>query len=93
MIPVLTRAQMRAYDRYAIETCHVPGMVLMENAGRGAADVISGLIDPRWAPAHAPDRRAPDAPWRPHLQRRLLPQLVYYHRCTDTRDGPRRQLH
>ncbi len=60
MIPVLTRAQMRAYDRYAIETCHVPGVVLMENAGRGAADVISGLIDPRWTRAHTPGRRAPD---------------------------------
>ena len=59
MIPVLTRAQMRAYDRYAIETCHVPGMVLMENAGRGAADVISTLIDPGWTRAHTPGKRAP----------------------------------
>lgn len=59
MIPVLTRAQMRAYDRYAIESCHVPGMVLMENAGRGAADVISNLIDPRWVRAHSPGKRAP----------------------------------
>ncbi len=48
MIPVLSRAQMRAYDRYAIETCHVPGVVLMENAGRGAADIISRFIDPEW---------------------------------------------
>lgn len=39
MIPVLSRAQMRAFDRHAIEACHVPGVVLMENAGRGAADV------------------------------------------------------
>ena len=31
------------FDRYAIETCHVPGIVLMENVGRGAADVISAL--------------------------------------------------
>ncbi len=45
MIPVLTRAQMRAFDKYAIETCHVPGIVLMENAGRGAADVISAMIE------------------------------------------------
>ena len=43
MKPVLSRAQMRAYDKYAIETCNVPGVVLMENAGRGAADVIAGL--------------------------------------------------
>lgn len=43
MIPVLSRAQMRAYDRFAIESCHVPGVVLMENAGRGAADAISRI--------------------------------------------------
>jgi len=47
MIPVLTRAQMRAFDKYAIESCHVPGIVLMENAGRGAADVISAMIEAR----------------------------------------------
>ena len=40
---------MRAFDKYAIEACHVPGMVLMENAGRGAADVISAIIDARRA--------------------------------------------
>ena len=43
MKPVLSRAQMRAYDKFAIETCHVPGVVLMENAGRGAADVIARI--------------------------------------------------
>lgn len=45
MIPVLTRAQMRAFDRHAIESFHVPGIVLMENAGRGAADVLAALIE------------------------------------------------
>jgi NAD(P)H-hydrate epimerase len=40
MIPVLSRAQMRAFDAHAIKTCRVPSLVLMENAGRGAADVI-----------------------------------------------------
>ena len=44
MKPVLSRAQMRAYDKYAVETCHVPGVVLMENAGRGAADVIAKIV-------------------------------------------------
>ena len=29
MIPVLSRAQMREYDRYAFEACHVPGIVRM----------------------------------------------------------------
>lgn len=41
MIPVLSREQMRAFDAHAIETCRVPSLVLMENAGRGAADVIA----------------------------------------------------
>ena len=44
MKPVLSRAQMRAYDRYAVETCHVPGSILMENAGRGAVDVLGSLF-------------------------------------------------
>ncbi len=37
MLPVLSREQMRAFDAYAIEECLVPSIVLMENAGRGAA--------------------------------------------------------
>ncbi len=40
MTPVLSRAQMRAFDAHAIERCHVPSLVLMENAGRGAADAV-----------------------------------------------------
>ncbi|HMI88316.1 MAG TPA: NAD(P)H-hydrate dehydratase [Polyangiaceae bacterium] len=44
MKPVLSRAQMRAYDKFAVESCHVPGVVLMENAGRGAADVIERIL-------------------------------------------------
>jgi ADP-dependent NAD(P)H-hydrate dehydratase / NAD(P)H-hydrate epimerase len=31
---------MRAFDRHAIEACAVPSIVLMENAGRGATDVL-----------------------------------------------------
>jgi hydroxyethylthiazole kinase-like uncharacterized protein yjeF len=38
--PVLSRAQMRAFDQHAIEACGVPSLVLMENAGRGATDVL-----------------------------------------------------
>jgi NAD(P)H-hydrate epimerase len=38
--PPLTREQMRAFDRRAIEEWGVPGVVLMENAGRGTADLI-----------------------------------------------------
>lgn len=40
MTPVLSRAQMRAFDKHAIESCAVPSLVLMENAGRGATDVL-----------------------------------------------------
>src|SRR5947208_2942286 len=39
----LTRAQVRELDRRAIEQYGVPGVVLMENAGRGAAEVLMRL--------------------------------------------------
>jgi NAD(P)H-hydrate epimerase len=37
-VPALTRDQCRAADRFAIEQLGIPGMVLMENAGRNATD-------------------------------------------------------
>lgn len=37
---MLTREQVRAVDRIAIEDYGVPGVVLMENAGRGAAEML-----------------------------------------------------
>jgi ADP-dependent NAD(P)H-hydrate dehydratase / NAD(P)H-hydrate epimerase len=40
MLPVLSRAQMRAFDAHAMDRCRVPSLVLMENAGRGATDVL-----------------------------------------------------
>ena len=40
MWPVFTAAEMRALDARAIETLGIPGPRLMENAGRGAAEVI-----------------------------------------------------
>jgi NAD(P)H-hydrate epimerase len=39
----LTRAQVREVDRLAIEEYGVPGAVLMENAGRGAAELLVRL--------------------------------------------------
>ncbi len=42
----LTRQQVRALDRFAIEQLGVPGVVLMENAGRNAAQVIAERFAP-----------------------------------------------
>jgi NAD(P)H-hydrate epimerase len=41
---LLTRDQCRSADRYAIERLGIPGVVLMENAGRNAADVIERCL-------------------------------------------------
>lgn len=43
----LTRAQVREIDRRSIEEYRIPGIVLMENAARGAADVAWEMIDRR----------------------------------------------
>lgn len=37
---ILTRTQVREIDRIALEEFGIPGIVLMENAGRGAAEVL-----------------------------------------------------
>lgn len=50
MIPVFSREQMRAFDSRAIEDCHVPGVVLMENAGRAAAEIIASRLEQPRAP-------------------------------------------
>jgi NAD(P)H-hydrate epimerase len=48
---IMTREQSRAFDAWAINTVGVPGVVLMENAGRGCAEFIAeklaGKPDPR----------------------------------------------
>ncbi len=41
MIPVLSRSEMRKFDAHAVSACEVPSLLLMENAGRGAADCIA----------------------------------------------------
>ncbi|MCL2823646.1 MAG: NAD(P)H-hydrate epimerase [Polyangiaceae bacterium] len=51
---VLSREQIREFDRIAIEDCHVPGIVLMENAGRGAFEVILRILELDSCPNHAP---------------------------------------
>src|SRR4051812_19324988 len=40
----LTRAQVREVDRLAIERYLIPGIVLMENAARGVADVACDML-------------------------------------------------
>jgi hydroxyethylthiazole kinase-like uncharacterized protein yjeF len=48
---VMTRAEVRAFDAWAINTLGIPGVVLMENAGRSCAELIEEKIaqfaDPR----------------------------------------------
>jgi hydroxyethylthiazole kinase-like uncharacterized protein yjeF len=44
MMKVATAEAMQELDRKAIETYRIPGIVLMENAGRGAAEVISNTF-------------------------------------------------
>jgi NAD(P)H-hydrate epimerase len=39
----MTREQVRAFDKHAIEQLGIPAAVLMENAGRGATDVLKSL--------------------------------------------------
>jgi NAD(P)H-hydrate epimerase len=43
MEPYLSREEVRAIDRRAIEEFGVPGIILMENAGRNAAEWLRGL--------------------------------------------------
>ena len=38
--PLLSREAVRAVDRCAIDEYQIPGMVLMENAGRGCTDIL-----------------------------------------------------
>jgi NAD(P)H-hydrate epimerase len=43
--PIVTRAEMAAFDRHTIEALSVPGRVLMETAGRAVADAAERLGD------------------------------------------------
>jgi NAD(P)H-hydrate epimerase len=55
----LTRDQCRAVDRHAIEQLGIPGVVLMENAGRNAAELIE-----KWAMQHTRRARRMSEPLR-----------------------------
>ena len=43
-LPALTRAQVRKVDQTAINEYGIPGVVLMENAGSGAAEIIDQVV-------------------------------------------------
>ncbi|MDO8142651.1 MAG: NAD(P)H-hydrate epimerase, partial [Candidatus Brocadiales bacterium] len=45
MEKALTREEMRELDRKAIEEYKIPGIILMENAGRNVAEEILQMID------------------------------------------------
>lgn len=64
----LNRRQVREIDRRAVEEFGVPGVVLMENAGRGAAEIVAKLcksvscdrvIDVAWSTDATPAVRRP----------------------------------
>jgi NAD(P)H-hydrate epimerase len=42
--PYATREEVRAFDRYCIEKLGIPGVVLMENAGRQIAGVVVDIL-------------------------------------------------
>ena len=44
-LPSLTRQQVREVDRQAIEALGLPGVVLMENAGRHVADIVFDVLE------------------------------------------------
>jgi NAD(P)H-hydrate epimerase len=45
-LPALTRDQVRQVDKIAIDQFGMSGIVLMENAGRGAAEIIDRIAEP-----------------------------------------------
>ena len=45
-VPPLTRAQVRAVDARAVAEFGIPSLVLMENAGRGAAEWLADQLEP-----------------------------------------------
>lgn len=53
MLPLYTAEEMRRLDRHAIGELGIPGAVLMENAGRGAAEGVKALLEDLKAPRNA----------------------------------------
>ena len=72
----LSREQVRAVDRHATLVLGVPGVVLMENAGRGAADAIEAFLAGPSGRAcnllHAESQPSPKAESHPALKGRAV---------------------
>ena len=49
-IVVMSRDEVRSFDHWAINTLGIPGVVLMENAGRNCAEIIKSLLASKTAP-------------------------------------------
>ena len=47
---VMTREQVRSVDNWAINTLGIPGVVLMENAGRSCAEFIKNKLSDKPKP-------------------------------------------
>jgi hydroxyethylthiazole kinase-like uncharacterized protein yjeF len=58
LIPVLSSVQARAFDAFVGEQCSVPSLLLMENAGRAAAEILHRRLDAERA-SEGGRRRAP----------------------------------
>lgn len=59
---MLSREQVREIDRRAITEFGIPGVVLMENAGRGAADIIYTILTERTGRSASSALRVPASP-------------------------------
>ena len=44
MLPVVTAEQMRTIDQWAIEEIGIPGIVLMENAGKAIVKRLQNIL-------------------------------------------------
>jgi len=63
-MPALSRDQLRRVDRLAIEQFGIPGIVLMENAGRAVAEETLKLLRSESTPC-LPGSASPSGPFRP----------------------------